>query len=242
MPARQPRQLRPTACSSPKRHSGLPRVNVAIEEIVIDSSDSSEDDEENSMHRASQAVRFRVVTPPTFDVGGSYSLRKYLEIFERYFHAKFHGGERECSMELGRFLQGEALNAYHAFGGCEKRYSVLKGKLLEWYRTREVHGSRRWKNKMKTMKFQTGETFKLFAMRVQEVAQKAYPGDDRECVKKMMEVYHRATPTWFNAKLKQKQDMKEMMGLGRRLNWGDILKLAEKEDKDIRDRKIKEEY
>lgn len=140
-------------------------------------------------------------------------------------------------MELGKFLKGEVLAVYSAFGGPQKRYSLLKETLLEWYRTYQVQGAKRWKRDLKNLSMGPGESFKLFGMRTQECAKKAYAEDNKECAKHMQETFIKAVPAWFREKLKQRRDMKEMMNLGDRLSWSDMMKQAEKEDKTRRDEK-----
>jgi hypothetical protein len=222
------------------RVSAEPRL--ALEEIVIDSSDGSDDDESNfsfGSQPSDSAMRYRVVTPPRFELEGSQTLRKYLESFERYFQRKYNGTQLECSIELAKFLDGETLAAYKSCGGTEKRYAIVKERLLEWFKTRHVHGAKRWRNELRMMRMDQGESFKMFGMRVMETAQKAYTHDTKECARKMLDKYSQATPEWFNDKLRQRSDMKEMMGLGKKLNWQDVMNQAEKEDKNVLDKKWK---
>jgi hypothetical protein len=47
----------------------------------------------------------------------------------------------------------------------------------------------------------------------------------------MLEKYSLLVPEWFNEQLRQHQDMKEMMKLDKQLNWNDVMKQAEAEDK-----------
>ena len=140
-------------------------------------------------------------------------------------------------MELEKFLKGDVLAVYSAFGGPQKRYPLLKETLLEWYRTYQVQGAKRWKRDLKNLSMAPGESFKLFGMRTQECAKKAYAEDNKECARHMQETFIRAVPAWFREKLKQRRDMKEMMNLGDRLSWNDMMKQAEKEDKSRRDEK-----
>mgnify|MGYP000734174028 CR=1 FL=1 len=230
---------RNTQCSWKSNERSWDQRN-RIEEIEIYSSDSSGDEDDISIELGSyRHGRCRAVKPPAFDIGGPQSLKRFLESFEKYFHSRYEGGERECSMELAKFLEGETLEAYNSFGGPEKRYSALKSRLLEWHAARELHGAKKWRSKLSLMKMNSGETFRLFALRIQEVAQKAYPRDNRECAKKMMEVYTRAVPEWFNVKLDQRLEIKEMLEHGRKLTWSDVLKLAEREDRNARDQRLK---
>ena len=184
------------------------RSSISVEEIEIGSSDSSDDVQDSfSAHALQSGRRYRVVTPPPFDMSGPQSLKKYLGIYERYFRTKFHGGQPECSMELANFLQGEALAAYKAFGGHEKRYPVIKERLLDWYKTQKVLGAKGWRNELRNMKMEENESFKVLAICVQEAAQRALPHDTQECARRMFEVYSQAVPSWFRTKLSQRLEI-----------------------------------
>jgi hypothetical protein len=99
---------------------------TVAEEIDLCDSDESTSDSDtgdcsSSWEDARCSVRRkRVVTPLSFNAEGSQSLKKFFVIYETYFKSKFRGGELECSIELARFLTGEALDAYNSFGGAEK--------------------------------------------------------------------------------------------------------------------------
>jgi hypothetical protein len=216
--------------------------NIPVEEIVIDSSDSLEDEGDLSFVRQSNATRlYKVVTPPIFRSSGSQALKQYFQTYERYFQIKYSGSQKECSMDLSKFLDGEALKAYHYFNGAEKRYPILKELLLDWYRSHQVQGSKRWRSELKKMRMTEGDSFKLFGMKIVEVAKKAYPRNERECAKKMQEQFIHVMPDWFKEKLHQQQDMKEMIGQGNKLNWSDMMRQAEKEDKNKKEKNWKKE-
>ena len=103
------------------------------------SEDSSSDSCENLIFDSSSSDSYcrkqkDFVLPVKFGVDDSYSLRRYLHVFERYFFARFNGTQKECSQELGEFLIGDTKEAYDALGGGQIKYRKLKPKLLEWYK------------------------------------------------------------------------------------------------------------
>ena len=209
----------------------------SVEEIELGDSDEYEDDGSDddgvqlwneTSHRSTVRA---VVTPRPFHMNGSLTLKKFFEMFEKYFRTKYEGGERECSIELANFLLGEILDAYEAFDGANKRYSKVKEKLLEWYKSQGAAGSKRWRNELSVVIMKPGESFKLFGIRVQELASKAHPQNERDCARAMQSSYLNAVPQGFLAKLQQRVEMKEIMGLNTRMTWNDIMKLAESEDK-----------
>jgi hypothetical protein len=90
--------------------------------------------------------------------------------------------QENASWSWGKFLKGKALAAYKAFDGPNKRYPMLKEKLLEWDKSRGLHGTKRWQGVLKTMTTNERESFKLLGMRVRELARKAYSRDQKLCV------------------------------------------------------------
>lgn len=52
----------------------------------------------------------------------------------------------------------------------------------------------------------------------------------------------RAIPQASLKRLRQREEMKEVMGNGKRLNWAEILKFAEREDRTARNEKWKYDH
>lgn len=220
--------------AQPRRSVAGSSQESPIEDIVMDSSCSSDDASYTSTMRSSlhyRLDRLVAVVPPVYVLGSNYSMRLFFDMLERYFRAKYLGGELECALELGHFLEGEALEAYNDFGGFRKGYSSMKAFLLEWYHCQGIHGTRHWRNELRSLRMKPEESLKLLTTRIQEVARTAYPANDVQCVEKMFDTLYRVTPQFFHYKLHERLVIKEVTGIRQGLTWNDVLKQAAQEDK-----------
>lgn len=79
--------------------------------------------------------------------------------------------------------------------------------MIDWCRTHYAQGAKRWKRELERLSMGENDSFKFFGLRITEIAQKAYPKNDKECAKKMQEKFTHTTPKWFNQKLQQRLDI-----------------------------------
>jgi hypothetical protein len=197
------------------------------------SSNSDYDSSSNRNYHRGYVHPKKVVTPKSFDMMGRQSLKQFLDKYERYFKAEFRGDQRDCTQELSKFISGDLLDAYDALGGAERKYNDMKIELLRWYKTQMLGGTRRWKQDLSQCSLKPGDSLKLFGMRLQEIAQRAYPNDERECVKQLLKKFVNSAPAWFSDKIDKREEVKEMIGQGKKLTWAEMLALAEREDRRI---------
>jgi hypothetical protein len=148
-----------------------------------------------------------VVVPHKFDLNGKKSLKKFLEGFEHYFEAKYDGSQRECSQELAKFITGEVREAYDALGGSQLKYRDIKPALLQWYKVQSVGKIRQYQTEFKHVIMKEGETYKLYCMRLHEVASRAFP-TVTDCMKQLKKKVMNSTPSWFAECVETKEDMK----------------------------------
>ena len=208
----------------------------------VEASDTSSDDREYSSsdtENSSKSHRNRhriydVVVPPKFETDGPVSLMRYLDGYERYFSAKYDGTQRECAFELARFLTGETKDAYEAIGGAYMKYRELKPRLLEWFKSQKVSQIQQSRKVFARMKLKPSETLKLFCMRLEDSAVRAYPGDERRQSRELKKKLVDSAPTWFMKVLEKRKDIKRMMNQGKSLSWGEIVETAEDQDKRIK--------
>lgn len=231
---------------SPRKYfqSRRPKTGHGLRTIEI--TDSSDDDtEEHSSDTSFSSLRKQkryfpkdTVMPEKFDINGKQSLKKFFEAFERYFRSKYDGTQRECSQELARFIDGEVKEAYDALGGSQRKYRDLKPALLQWYKAQSVGRSHKYKAEFKQLTMREGETFKLYCMRLQGVAHRAYPNEEKECAKQLKKKIVKTTPSWFSRCLEKKEEMKVMLKVGKSITWGEIIEIAEQQDKRLKKKEL----
>lgn len=216
------------------RKSIIPATVETIEVSDTSDEDSDRESSDSSCRGRHSSRRFYpkdVVLPEKFEIDGKQSLKTFLEGYERYFRAKYDGTQRECTQELARFIGGEVRQAYDALGGPQRKYRDLKPALLQWYKAQSMGRISQYKAEFKKLSMREGESLKLYCMRLQEVASRAFPNDERECVKQMKRKILSSTPTWFCKCIEKREDMKVMLHLGKRVTWGEIIEIAEQQDK-----------
>ena len=212
--------------------------NLNDVEITDSCDDSSSDGDYSSAEYSQHQVKGRskyypkdVVAPETFDVDSRGSLRNFLSDFERYFSIKFAGNQKDRCRELGRFLVGEVKDAYDAVGGPLLRYTEMKGELLQWYRSQQVGRTYKRRADLAQACMKDGETFKLYCMRLEKLANRAYPHDVSEAAKQLRRRFLRTVPRWFAKSVEKREETQKIMKPNRRITWADIISVAENEDK-----------
>ena len=75
------------------------------------------------------------------------------------------------------------------------------------------------------------ESLKLYCMRLKEMAQRAFPNSEKECAKQLRRKFMSTAPATFLDRVEKREETKDMLELGKKLTWGEIVDLAEKEDK-----------
>ena len=190
-------------------------------------------------HQRCSSIQREVIKPLTFVMNGWQSLRQYFQKYERYFYSKFEGNTYDCTQELANFLPLELREVYDAIGAHRLPYEEMKEELISWYRTQRTSGTRHWRDKLRETRMNPRESLKLYALRLRELGQKAYPHDDRECVKEIRHRFMETVPQDFAKQVRFTEGASLVNGQGQKLSWAAIMRLADKEDE--RTRKSKSE-
>ena len=201
--------------------------------------DRRSDRDYGSVLRMLNRMRFtkEVVSPGRFDGRDGSSLKQFLREFEAYFTSKFDGSEKQQARTLGDHLGGAVRRAYEAMGGSTLRYSVLKVELLSWYRGERSNTQTRSESEFRRAKMASGDSFKIYALRLERLANRAFPdsmlGRDRQLCRK----FWKTVPDDFQKVLSSSERSLALHGTPRKLDWTDMMRLAESEDRFRRDRR-----
>ena len=215
------------------------------------SSDCSSDSEDRlSLRRPSSRheklidlldrVKFQkeVVSPGVFDGKDGSSLRRFLTEFEAYFHAKYEGNERQQAKKLGEFLDGPPLRAYQAVEGSRVKYTYLKMKLLEWFRGEKQSQRSRSEGEFEKATMLHGDTLQIFALRLERMAELAFPDSRRERERLLCRKFKREVPANFHKVLTDSERHLALIGKKSRLDWTTMLQLATAEDRHVKEQVI----
>ena len=228
--------------SSPSlsRPSGARNRAKIIEEICLSDTSSAGDSESDSddslpdlSRGASRSRRRRhrkVARPQVFQPDGWQSLRQFFSSYERYFHSEFEGSSRDCPQELANFLPAEMRSHFEAVGGRRLRYDDMKAEMISWYKSHKNRNTKYWRDQLASAQMNSGESLKLYAIRLLKLGQKAYPHSDYDCLREIRQHYLDTVPREFSEHLARGEELFCTTGRAKKFKWAHIMKLAEKED------------
>lgn len=176
------------------------------------------------------------VSPGKFDIKTGTSLRRFLSSFERYFDCKFDGTDRDKALQLGYFLQGSIRNAYDAMNGSQTKYCKLKPKLLEWHKNERSSVRQKSFAEFQNAKMLPDDSLGIYCLRLEGLALKAFPKSSDERERQLRRKFRNTAPPFVLTKLDNAQSTLSMFG-EKKLPWQRIRKLAEAEDRLIRQRR-----
>lgn len=206
---------------------------------------SSDDDDQYDDYRNKELFRMlsnirqpkEAVSPGTFSGKESTSLRVFLEDFENYFHIKYDGNERQQSQLLGQHLDGSAKQAYDAMDGRRLHYSLLKPELLNWYSGERSSIRNKNESEFRKARMMPNDSLKIFAMRLERLATVAFADSWKEQDRQLCRKFRKCVPEGFRRVLAEGERSLALYGKQRKLDWSNMLKLAESEDRHRRERK-----
>ena len=215
------------ACSS---HSGEQTDDEYSLEAELDNDASSQSDRIRADSGELEQLLMRLgrpkeaVPPGTFNGEDGTSLRTFLDRYERYFSLKYEGNDHDCAVGLANFLRGTALGAYIAMSGSHIKYSRLNPFLLIWYKSERTSVRQQKLDDFTNAKYQFSEFFRLYCLGLEQLAEKASPGNLAERKK-----FRETVPPFFLNKLENAQSAVSAMGDGK-LTWQRMKKVAETKD------------
>lgn len=178
-----------------------------------------------------------VVSPGKFDGKDGTSLKEFLREFEMFFGSKYDGSDKQQARTLGDHLCGAAKRAYDAMGGSTLRYSVLKPELLNWYKGERANVQTKSEGEFRKAKMKADDSFKIYAMRLERLACRAFPDSVSVRERQLCRKFWKTVPDDFRRVLSSSERSLVLHGSAGRLDWVDMVRLAESEDRYRRDRR-----
>ena len=218
----------------PWRRYSLLNDKIA-DETLLDTSIEETDDEKSvaSTFSMIEANILKEIVPPiVYDLDCKLSLPTFLKDFERYFSYKYIGNDRDRCRVLGNFLSGEVLKVFEVLGGTHVAYSDVKDKLLTWYDSQRVVMKQRAKSEFKMAFLKESENLTLYCLRLEVLADSAYPRDSRKAFKRLKKHLFVTLPDYAINALEERMELKDYLSLGS-LTWTDILEVVAKLDRKI---------
>lgn len=103
--------------------------------------------------------------------------------------------------------------------------------LLQWYKTERPREEGRHETAFEEARMKSGESLSIYAMRLQQLAKRAFPQSSKQQEKQLCKKYSRTVPQFFLKVLNNAEQNLLVMGRKGRLTWENISRLAESEDR-----------
>ena len=126
---------------------------------------------------------------------------------------------------LGKFLAGEIKQVYDVLGGCHLGYFLVKDKLLNWYDSQKYVQKHKKKCEFYNAKLKDGESLTLYCMRLEVLADLAYPNDKSKAFKKLKKHILTTMPVAFVESFAEREEIKSFIDSGK-MSWENILYIA----------------
>ena len=208
--------------------------------LPSDESDSTSDSEtdascERRTKRRYKYVTKDVVSPEVFDGNGRTSMKEFFKEFNAYYDIKFEDkhdktGKLRCR-KLAEFLEGDALRAYDNYGGKYVYFDEMQEELLSWYKSTKVGSSYQRKAEFTQASMDSDETYKLYCMRLEELAYRAFPHRKSERVRELIDKVSTTVPKEFRRSIEKREETKRTFDPKAVITWDDIVHLAEDTDR-----------
>lgn len=110
----------------------------------------------------------------------------------------------------------------------------MKAELLVWCREQTISGARHWRDQIRNASMKNGESLRLYGLRLSELAQRAYPNDDTECIRELRHYFLSTVLRDFARQVDLTEGTALVAGTGRKLSSAAIMRLADREDERAR--------
>ena len=166
-----------------------------------------------------------VPEPEPFQLGTGQKINKFFQIFERYCEYQYSNDKNDWIKVLGKYLQGEIKSVYEAVKIAKDDYIKIKTRILDYYQMNKEKIDTDRKSQFEQAKMKPGELIGIYALRLESLAEKAYPKIPVEDNKDLRKKFIKTVPEYFANQLYAHNTVTRGC-TGRDLLWNDIVKLA----------------
>lgn len=118
----------------------------------------------------------KVIPPGKYRTDSGETLVQFLERFEEYCKKMYPGSTEGRLPLLGSHLEGPVLHVYRTIASSAYCYEDVKVKLLQWYKDELAREQKSELEKFMEATLQEQESAAVYALRLENLAQKAFPG------------------------------------------------------------------
>ena len=178
----------------------------------------------------------KAVPPAKFHPDTDQDLKVFFREFEEYCTVLYPTQRQDWLRLLGSYLQSSYLALYHQLHKADKSYDEVKKSLLDLFNNEDTVKRERAVQDFMTAKMRKHETVRIFAIRLLDLAKKAYPTtSDDDCKEHdtLRQVFLSALPTAINKEITTYLRNHEWLS-GNKVSFDQLVNLADRHLQDIK--------
>src|SRR6201990_958512 len=178
----------------------------------------------------------KAVPPAKFNPDTDQDLKVFFREFEEYCTVLYPTQKQDWLRLLGSYLQSSYLALYHQLHKADKSYDEIKQNLLDLFTNEDTVRRERAVQDFMTAKMRKNETVRIFAIRLLDLAKKAYPTtSDDDCKEHdtLRQVFLSALPTAINKEITTYLRNHEWLS-GNKVSFDQLVNLADRHLQDIK--------
>lgn len=187
-PLNRPPILRPPILRQPEQSSEERFNSVEAQLSVMSNAVSLMAQVLHRMHRP------RGVPPAKFNPAEDQDLTMFFVEFEKYSNAAYPEQKDEWVILLGNYLEGSYVKLYHQIRKSHKGYDAVKRAFLKWWEVEQKRKRAQATQDFMLARMEQGEELKMFALRLEELATRAFPGVPMRYHDSLRETFMRCMP------------------------------------------------
>ncbi|KAL7642679.1 UNVERIFIED_CONTAM: hypothetical protein RMT77_007244 [Armadillidium vulgare] len=175
--------------------------------------------------------RPKAVPPGKYSYETGQDLNKFFVQFETFCQYHYSGSQRHWSQLLERYLEGSFLKLYLVINKTVDSYSEIKSIMLRWFQQEERHKNNRRLQEFMNANRLPGESINMLALRLEQLASKAFPGVDVRNHDALCTAFLLSLPNYIEKKVREYIVQTEVL-TNRKVPWEQLVLLADQYEYD----------
>ena len=163
--------------------------------------------------------------PKAFEIHTTRKWEEFLTQFEKYCRARYSDDKEYWLQVLEKYLEGEVKTMYLCFQGEGRKYDKLIKKLSRWVKGRVNQIEIDFIGAFHEAVMKNGETCYMYAGRLEDLANKAYPGDKKTAHQQLRRKFLLTIPKGPLSEQIRYHDALNQRMTGEKMGWKDIREL-----------------
>lgn len=172
------------------------------------------------------AYKPRVVPPTKFCNKLDQHINTFFSQFEQYCHYQYPGSCDQWARLLPNYLEGSYLELYKQLSKKTLDYTIIKSTMVKWCDHEYQRMSERHLQAFNSAVMRKDESVTMFALRLEQLASKAYPGVDMRAHNTLRTAFLKSLPSTIEQRLNDCLIDFDVIN-GKKVEWDQLVVLAD---------------